>query len=154
MSKYESIVPEDIASNTFEFYGTSIEIETDSDALGNEYQPKWGFFAKDHYGVTNTNPPHFVGIKSNMPLIVNQYDFTANWDLVYMTIKDYKIESSMDGKTWDILYSGTVPSTNFYTQKYEFEPTICKYIRFIALSTYDAEGINGFKERISKYMVP
>lgn len=75
-----------------------------------------------------------------MPLIVNQYDFTANWDLVYMTIKAYKIESSMDGKTWDTLYSGTVPSTNFYTQKCEFEPTICKYIRFIALSTYDARG--------------
>ena len=57
MSKYESIVPEDIASNTFDFHGASIEIKTDSDAFGKEYQPKWGFFAKDHYGATNTNPP-------------------------------------------------------------------------------------------------
>ena len=90
--------------------------------------------------MTNTNPPHFVGIKSNKPLIVDQYDFTANWDLVYMTAKDYKIESSMDGETWNILYTGIIPSTNFYTQKCEFEPTICKYIRFVALSTYDARG--------------
>ena len=57
MSNYEPIVPENITSNTFEFHGASIEIEADSDAFGKEYQPKWGFFAKDHYGVTNTNPP-------------------------------------------------------------------------------------------------
>ena len=57
MSKYESIVPEDIASNTFDFHGAPIEIKTDSDAFGKEYQPKWGFFAKDHFGATNTNPP-------------------------------------------------------------------------------------------------
>ena len=141
MSKYGSIVPEDIASNSFDFHGASIEIETDSDAFGNEYQPKWGFFAKGHYGVTNTiPPPHFVGIKSNIPLIVDQYDFTSNWDFVYMTAKDYNIESSMDGETWDTLYSGIIPSTNFYTQKCEFEPVICKYIRFIVSSTYDRRG--------------
>lgn len=68
MSKYSSIVPEDIASNSFDFHGVSIEIETDSDAPGNEYQPKWGFFAKGHYGVTNTNPP---------PLCRNQIEYTA-----------------------------------------------------------------------------
>ena len=60
MSKYRSIVPEDIASNTFEFHGASIEIETDSDAPGREYVPKWGFFKDHHYGVTNINPPHIL----------------------------------------------------------------------------------------------
>lgn len=57
-----------------------------------------------------------------------------------MTAKDYNIESSMDGETWDTLYSGIIPSTNFYTQKCEFEPVICKYIRFIVSSTYDRRG--------------
>ena len=57
-----------------------------------------------------------------------------------MTAKDYKIESSMNGETWNTLYSGIIPSTNLYTQKCEFEPTICKYIRFVALSTYDQRG--------------
>ena len=57
-----------------------------------------------------------------------------------MTVKDYKIESSVNGEAWNTLYTGVVPSTDFYTQKYEFEPTICKYIRFVALSTYDTRG--------------
>lgn len=92
-------------------------------------------------------PPHFVGIKSNKLLIVDQYDFTVNWDLVYMTAKDYKIESSMNGETWNTLYSGIIPSTNLYTQKCEFEPTICKYIRFVALSTYDQRGYKWLQGR-------
>ena len=57
MSKYESIVPENIASNTFDFHGASIEIKADSESTYQRYWPAWGFFAKGHYGLTNTNPP-------------------------------------------------------------------------------------------------
>lgn len=64
MSKYESIIPENIASNTFDFHGASIEIETDSESTyKNLNWPAWGFFAKEvffapgHYGMTYHNPP-------------------------------------------------------------------------------------------------
>ena len=57
MSNYGSIVPENIASNTFDFHGAAIEIEADSESTYQRYWPAWGFFAKDHYGLTNTNPP-------------------------------------------------------------------------------------------------
>ena len=80
-----------------------------------------------------------------MPLIIDRFDFTASWDRVYMTIKDYKIESSFDNKTWDTLYTGIVPSTSIYDAKCEFEPTICKQIRCTILSTYDARGYKWFQ---------
>ena len=99
-----------------------------------------------HYGVTNFNsPPHFVGIKSSKLLIIDRFDFTAKWDLVSMTCKDYKIESSLDGKTWDTLYTGIIPSTSLYGVKCEFKPTICKQIRCTILSTYDARGYKWFQ---------
>ena len=54
MSNYEPIVP---ISNPFDFHGASIEIKADSESTYQRYWPAWGFFAKGHYGVTNTNPP-------------------------------------------------------------------------------------------------
>lgn len=80
-----------------------------------------------------------------MSLIVDRFDFTASWDRVYMTCKDYKIESSMDSKTWDTLYTGIVLSTSLYDAKCEFKPTICKQIRCTILSTYDARGYKWFQ---------
>lgn len=56
MSKYESIVPENIASNTFEFYGASIEIETDSVWPYPGYE-QYKFF--NGFGATDNTPPPF-----------------------------------------------------------------------------------------------
>ena len=61
-----------------------------------------------------------------------------------MSVKDFKIESSMDGETWDTLYTGVIPNTYIYTQVCEFETTICKYIRCTALTTYDTRGYSWF----------
>ena len=69
----------------------------------------------------------------------------ASYDVVYMTAKDYKVETSMDGETWDTVYSGIVPSTHRYTKECEFEPTICKYLKFTVLSTYDQRGYQWFQ---------
>lgn len=57
-----------------------------------------------------------------------------------MTIKDYKIESSLDGETWDTLYTGVIPNTTLYNVSCEFEPTICTQIRLVQLTTYDTRG--------------
>ena len=127
MSKYESIVPEDIASNTFDFHGASIEIIASSVYPG--YEP-YMFFNFNRYASTVNTPPHFVGIKSSSPLVIDQFDFSATFDQIYMTAKDYKIEASMDGETWDTVYSGTVPDTRVYTKECEFEPTVCRYLKF------------------------
>ena len=62
-----------------------------------------------------------------------------------MTAKDYKIETSMDGETWDTVYSGTVPATSIYDKQCEFKPVICKQIRLTVLSTYDQRGYQWFQ---------
>jgi hypothetical protein len=112
MSKYEPIVPVEVDSNFFEYHNASIEIESDSAGTYGGYWPAWMFFAKDHWSSTETYaPPHFVGIKSNKLLIVDRYDFTVRWDLVAMTVRDFKIEASIDGESWNTVYEGTVPST-------------------------------------------
>ena len=71
----------------------------------------------------------------------------ASYDVVYMTCKDYKIDTSMDGETWNTVYSGIVPSTSIYTKECKFKPIICKYIRLIILSTYDQRGYKLFQGR-------
>ena len=43
----------------------------------------------------------------------------------------------MDG---DTLYTGVIPNTNLYNVSCEFEPTICKLIRLVQLTTYDTRG--------------
>ena len=75
---------------------------------------------------------------------MDQYDFTSYWDEVAMSVKDFKIESSMNGKAWNILYTGIIPNTDIYIQKCEFKPTRCKYIRCTALTTYDTRGYSWF----------
>lgn len=62
-----------------------------------------------------------------------------------MTVKDFKIESSIDGKTWNTLYTDDIPNTSIYNQVCEFNPTHCKYIRCIVLSTHDWGEFKGFK---------
>ena len=58
MSKYGSIVPEDIASNSFDFHGASIEIECDN--IYPRYKPYMYFISRDGYNFpssANTPPP-------------------------------------------------------------------------------------------------
>ena len=145
MSKYGSIVPENISSNEFDFHGASIEIECDN--MYPRYKPYMYFISGDGYDFPSSanTPPHFVEIKSSSPLIIDRFDFMASWDLVYMTAKDYKIETSMNGETWDTVYSGTVPDTRVYTKECEFEPTVCRYLKFTVLSTYDRRGYKWYQ---------
>lgn len=55
MSKYGSIVPEDIASNTFDFRGASIEIIASSVYPG--YEPYMFFKFNRLASTANTPPP-------------------------------------------------------------------------------------------------
>ena len=143
MSKYKSIVPEDIKSNTFNYNGATIDIICDS--IANADYPAYSFFTTTGSTTSSSSPPHFVGIQSNKRMIIDQFDFTGLKDGVYngwMTIKNYKIQSSMDGKVWDTLYSSTitVPDVQTYDQSCEFNPTICKYIRLVQVSTHSPGG--------------
>lgn len=56
MSKYSSIVPEDIASNKFDFHGASIEIIASSVYPGYGYEP-YTFFNFDRYASSFNTPP-------------------------------------------------------------------------------------------------
>ena len=93
-------------------------------------------------------PPHYVGIESSKLLIVDSFDFSVRINIAYksaMSAKDFKIESSMDGKTWNTLYTETIPDTSYtFDQKCKFNPTYCKYIRCTALTTYDTRGYSWF----------
>ena len=53
MSNYESIVPEDIASNIFDFHGASIRTVADA---GRYYEP-YSFFTNGHASSNNNPPP-------------------------------------------------------------------------------------------------
>lgn len=57
MSKYGSIVPEDIASNTFDFHGASIEIIASSVYPGYGYEPYMFFKFNRLASTANTPPP-------------------------------------------------------------------------------------------------
>lgn len=57
-----------------------------------------------------------------------------------MTVKDYRVEVSQNDTNWNLVYSGTVPATDYYTKKCTYEPVICKHIRLKILSTYDNRG--------------
>lgn len=124
MSNYEPIVP---TTNPFDFHGASIVIvadETGEDNDGHRYFDGDVTWSKNSLS-------HFVGIKSDKQLIINHCDFIAVLDEL-QPIQNFTIESSIDGETWDVLYTGTTPkvSTEVY-QHYscEFKPTRCKYIR-------------------------
>ena len=141
MSSYYSIVPENISSNTFNYHDATIEIETDNIQPG--YKAYMFFTDSGCTTLQYSSPPHFVGIKSNEPLIVDQFDFTGLKDGInngWMSVKEFKIESSMDEETWDTLYSGTIPFAQSYTQSCEFKPIKCKSIRCTILSTYSPGG--------------
>ena len=101
-------------------------------------------------------PPHYVGIESSKLLIVDSFNFSANpitaFDGPIMSANDFKIESSMDGKTWNTLYIGSIPNITYtFDIKCEFNPTYCKYIRCTILTTYwnrDSHSFGGCNFKI------
>lgn len=56
MSKYGSIVPEDIASNSFDFHGASIEITSDT-LYRPSYEPYMFFLKIDDFPTSANTPP-------------------------------------------------------------------------------------------------
>ena len=129
MSKYEPIVP---TSNPFDFHGASIEIVNDGGGDGR------GYFINGAWSFSVTPAPsHFVGIKSDKQLIINRCDFTAIVDSG-TPIQKFTIESSIDGKHYNVLYTGMINKVSKYEQlpyRCEFNPTRCKYIRCTFSST-------------------
>lgn len=139
MSKYKNIIPDDIQTNTFEWRGMTIELEVSNIGI---HEP-WEFFNKSYMASDSYSapPPHYIGIKSDRKLLVNRFDFIASWDVVAMTIKDYRIESSIDGEgEWKTLYTGIIPNTDLYNVTCEFSPTFCNAIRLVQLTSYDKRG--------------
>ena len=64
-----------------------------------------------------------------------------------MTAKDYKIETSIDGETWDTVYSGTVPATDIYIEKNANSNQ--RFVNTLNSQYYQPminEDTNGFKE--------
>lgn len=130
MSNYEPIVP---TSNPFDFHGASIEIETDKEWRGGVVT-----LLKEDGVIQNRLPRIFVGIKSDKQLIINRCDFTAILTSSNYPAQVFTIESSIDGKHFNVLYTGTTPKVSKYVQfpySCEFNPTHCKYIRCTFSST-------------------
>ena len=138
MSNYESIVPEKIETNKFDFHGALIEIVTDEvDEHGYRYFNGDLTFSKD-------DTSHFVEIKSDKKLIINRCDFTAILD-EYEPSQNFTIESSIDGETWNTLYTRIIPKVSkeeFQPYSCEFKPTRCNYIRCCFSSATTSEIYN------------
>ena len=132
MNNYEPIVP---TTNPFNFHGASIVIETDEEAW--EGGNGTGYFDNGCISNSKPAPSHFVGIKSDKQLIISRCDFTAILDS-NIPAQNFIIESSINGKHWNTLYTGTTPKVSKFKQfpcSYEFNPTRCKYIRCTFSST-------------------
>ena len=133
MSNYEPIVP---TTNPFNFHGASIEIETDKEAGGGN---GLGYFIEGSFSNSEPASSHFIGIKSDKQLIINRCDFTAIVDSD-TPIQKFTIESSIDGKHFNALYTGVIRTRTLSKYDWlpfscEFNPTRCKYIRCTFSST-------------------
>ena len=96
------------------------------------------YFNEGSWSNSKSGPSHFVGIKSDKYLIINRCDFTAILTFSGYPAQNFIIESSINGKHWNTLYTGTTPRVSEYTQLpyiCEFNPTRCKYIRCTFSST-------------------
>ena len=143
MSNYPSLIPTSITTDSFTYNGAKFTITASSIERSehNPYQYANGFYNSNH-GITSGSiePPHWVKLSCDKAFITDEYIFTAVYDVVVMTIKDYNIEVSMDGSKWDIVYKGSIPNTSEYTCKCSFTPVVCKNIRIKTLTTYDYRG--------------
>ena len=149
MSQYQSLLPENIPSDTFEYDGNTFSITASSieRSQHNNYWYARGFFIQRASGYqdmrwqsANVWPPHWLCLSSEHVFMTDQFEFNATWDLVSMTIKDYTIEVSMNGTDWNKVYTGLVPAQTDYRVTCAYEPVVCKYIRLKVLSTYDTRG--------------
>lgn len=147
MSKYPSLLPDDLSSNEYiAADGTKYTVSASSLYNGEPHYP-YQFFSHPptyeymdvykHVGFTNVeSPPHWICLSSSVPFVTDEFDFVAMDDRVVMTIKDYVIECSIDGDNWIQIYSGTVPSAAIYEAKCEYDSIICKHIRLKVLTKY------------------
>ena len=98
-----------------------------------------GYFIEGSWSNSEPAPSHFIGIKSDKQLIINRCDFTAIVDSgLGIPIQKFTIESSINGKHWNTLYTGSIPKSSEYAwlpYSCEFNPTRCKYIRCTFSST-------------------
>lgn len=140
MSEYPSLLPDNLSSNTYN--DGKITYTVSASSLYSGYQAYYFFKnANDYQGITSDRwPPHYIYLSSSEFFVTDQFDFTACWDLVSMTIKNYTIEYSINGDDWIQIYSGIVPATTYYDAKCEYDKVICKHIRLKVLSTYDTRG--------------
>ena len=95
------------------------------------------FFIEGRWSYSKPASSHFVGIKSDKQLIIDRCDFTA---LLFSDLPEqvFTIESSINGKDWNTLYTGSTRRVSEYKQTpriCEFNPTHCKYIRCTFSST-------------------
>ena len=145
MTNYESIVPEKIETNTFDFHGASIVIEGDYNSYrGFTIKDLSNFFYGDKRWYTSSDSIyHFIEIKSSKPLVINRFDFTTITSAKFP--ENFKIESSMDDETWNTVYTGiasTASSKNEYVKlECEFKPTVCKYLKFTISRADQASGV-------------
>lgn len=97
-----------------------------------------GYFLEGHWSHSEPAPSHFVGIRSDKQLIINRCDFTAILTSSDYPAQNFIIESSINGKHWNTLYTGTTPKVSKYDwfpRSCEFNPICCKYIRCTFSST-------------------
>lgn len=97
-----------------------------------------GYFIEGGWSSSEPAPSHFIGIKSDKQLIINRCDFTAILTSSDYPAQNFIIESSINGKHWNTLYTGTTPKVSKYELfpcSCEFNPTRCKYIRCTFSST-------------------
>lgn len=86
------------------------------------------------YGVTVANYPHWIDFDCLEPKQIKGFTYMPRQSGTNGDIKNYKVELSMDGKTWTQAAAGAFANTK-EVKRVTFAPTTARYLRFTALSS-------------------
>ena len=91
------------------------------------------------YQVTNQH----IGYEFSEPIAVARCSFSPLYSSGKQTVKNYRIEVSNDGNTWDVIASDTLANSNVGTVlKVLNYSTAKKYVRLFIEDSYSTDGIS------------
>ena len=92
------------------------------------------------WSVTVANYPHWVDFDCGSTKMLKGFTYLPRQDSRNGNIKNYRVQLSMDGKTWgDAVIEGQFENNQREKTVYFSRPQRARYLRFTALSSQDGQ---------------